>query len=43
MRALLPSDESIHGTWQLIIDDTGAGEVSASVFNIEVAVDGWFD
>ena len=45
MRALLPSDERINGNWQLIIDDAGAGagDVSAGVFNIEPAVDSWFD
>jgi hypothetical protein len=43
VRALLPSDERINGNWQLIIDDAGAGDVSAGVFNIEPAVDSWFD
>jgi hypothetical protein len=43
VRALLPSDESINGTWQLIIEDAGGGDPTAAVFNVEIAVESWFD
>jgi hypothetical protein len=45
VRAPLPADEGINGTWTLIIEDAGGPRVpgSASVFGIEVAVQSWFD
>lgn len=43
VRAQLPSDESINGTWNLIIEDAGASGVDGSAFHIEVAADSWWD
>jgi hypothetical protein len=43
VQAPLPSDESINGTWHLIIDDAGAGDPSAFAFNVELTIDSWFD
>ncbi len=45
VRAPLPADESINGTWTLIIEDAGGPRApgSASAFGLEVAVQSWFD
>jgi hypothetical protein len=46
VRALLPSDEAINGTWSLVIEDAGGGvspPESAFVFGLSLEVLSWFD
>jgi hypothetical protein len=46
VRALLPADEAVNGTWSLVVEDAGGGvspPESAFVFGLELEVSSWFD
>ena len=46
VRALLPSDEGINGTWSLLVEDAGGSVLppgSAFAFGLELEVASWFD